>query len=351
MIKIGIIGTGGMGNWHCVNLKKVPGVKITACCDISGERAKAFAEKHGIPAVYTDYNKMLDAEDLDGITNVTPDSAHKNVALAVLKKGIPLLSEKPLATTLADAKIMAQAAKKAKVINMVNFSYRDSSAVQAASAFIRRGGIGRVMHVEASYLQSWLVSRAWGNWRTDSGWAWRLSTKHGSAGTLGDIGCHIYDLASCLCGPISRINCQLKTFYKGIPGNRLPGGYVLDANDSFTSNVVFKNGALGVIHATRWAVGHNNSLRCRVYGDKGAVEVDLDWAYDKYKVVAGDKAINKAAWKVVKCPKTPTNYWKFIHGIKTGKNDVSDFSNGLAVQKYLHYSQVSSKANKPVNII
>ena len=98
---------------------------------------------------------------------------------------------------------------------------------------------------------------------------WRLSSKHGSAGDLGDIGCHIYDMTTLLCGDIAEINCQLRTFDKGVPGNQL-GEYVLDANDSFVSIVSFANGGLGTIHSSRWATGQANSLRVRVYGDEGA---------------------------------------------------------------------------------
>ena len=68
--------------------------------------------------------------------------------------------------------------------------------LQRAREIVTSGEIGAVKHVEASYLQSWLVSKAWGDWRTESQWLWRLSKKHGSNGTLGDIGIHILDYPS-----------------------------------------------------------------------------------------------------------------------------------------------------------
>ncbi len=348
MVKIGIIGTGGMANHHATCFKEIKGVKLVACADVSAERAREFAKKHHIAQVYTDYHEMLDNGKLDGVSNVTPDAVHAEIALAVIEHGIPILSEKPLATSLADAKKMRDAALRAGVVNMVNFSYRNSSGLQKAAEVVQQGRIGRIMHVEASYLQSWLANTSWGNWQTNPGLTWRLSTKHGSAGDLGDIGCHIYDMTTLLCGDIAEINCQLRTFDKGVPGNQL-GEYILDANDSFVSIVSFANGGLGTIHSSRWATGQANSLRVRVYGDKGAIEVDLDRSYDEYRICRG-KDVPTFTWKTVKCKSTPSNYQRFVRAIKTGVNDVNDFANGAKIQAYLECSFASDRQHGPVAV-
>ncbi len=349
MIKLAVIGTGGMANGHAAEFAKIKGVTVAACCDMNLERATEFAVKHGIKAVYRDYREMLDKERPDAVTNVTPDAVHAEVVLAVVGAKTHILSEKPMATSLADAKKMLAAARKAGVINMINFSYRNSSALQKASEYVRSGKIGRIMHVEASYLQSWLVATNWGDWRVKPGLAWRLSTKHGSAGVLGDLGCHIYDMTTLVCGDIAEIDCRLKTFDKGVKGNRL-GEFVLDANDSFISTVVFADGGLGTVHSSRWATGHANSLRLRVHGDQGAVEIDLDRSYGEYQLCVGRKAINDRAWKTVVCKPTPNMYQRFITSIKTGKNDPSDFANGVKVQAYLESSFASDAKCAPVKV-
>jgi predicted dehydrogenase len=292
---------------------------------------------------------MLATESLDAVSNVTVDAMHAPICLAAIAKGLAVMCEKPLATTLADARKMRDAAEKRGVVTQVNFSYRNSSGAQAAAELIRAGGIGRIIHVEASYLQSWLVQPAWGDWRTNTGMTWRLSTRHGSTGVLGDIGCHIYDLTALLSGDIAEISCRLKTFDKGIKGNRI-GPYVLDANDSFVSTVALSGGALGTVHATRWATGQMNSLRVRVYGDEGAVEVDLDRSYDQYRIAAGTQGIRKALWKDATCRKTPTQYARFISAIKAGKSDVSDFANGARIQAYLASSFDSDASGRPVKV-
>ncbi len=349
MIKLGIIGTGGMAHGHARSFSAMKGVTLAACCDIDEARVRAFAREFSIPRWYTDYAEMLGSEKLDAVSNVTVDAMHAPISLAAIAKGLAVMCEKPLATTLADARRMRDAAVRRGVVTQVNFSYRNSGGAQAAAELIRRGGIGRIMHVEASYLQSWLAQPAWGDWRTHDALTWRLSKRHGSAGVLGDIGCHIYDLAALLSGDIAEISCQLSTFDKGIKGNRI-GPYVLDANDSFVSTVTLAGGALGTVHATRWATGHMNSLRVRVYGDEGAVEVDLDRSYDQYRVTRGKNAIRKAQWKDVSCRKTPTQYARFISGIRAGKSDVSDFVNGARVQAYLEASIDSDAARRPVRV-
>jgi predicted dehydrogenase len=349
MITLAIIGTGNMAANHARNFSAMRGVALAACCDVDGERARAFAARWNIPRWYTDYNELLDREHPDGLSNVTPDSLHAPVSLAAIAAGVPVLCEKPLAATLADARKMRDAAARRKTIAMVNFSYRDSPGAQGAAALTRAGGIGRIMHVEASYLQSWLVQDVWGDWRTTPAFTWRLSTRHGSAGTLGDIGCHIYDLVGLLCGDIRQITCSLRTFDKGVKGNRI-GPYLLDANDSFVSTVELAGGGIGTVHATRWATGHLNSLRVRVYGDEGAVEVDLDRDRSSYRLVKGKKAMTAARWRVVPCKKTPTQYERFVASIRTGRNDVSDFGNGAKVQAYLDASLRSSESGRPVTL-
>lgn len=348
MIRIGIVGTGGMAGGHADWFQnKIRGCTVVACCDVMPERVKAFAERFKIPAYYTDLGEMLAKEQLDAITNVTPDRFHAPLSLEAIAKGLHILCEKPLATCYADAKKMAAAAKKKGVINMVNLSYRNSSAIHRAADLVRAGHLGRVLHFEASYLQSWLVSTAWGDWRVGDNWGWRLSTKHGSMGVLGDIGVHIVDFATYPAGEVRNVHCRLKTFDKA-PGGRI-GKYVLDANDSAVITVELTNGALGVIHTSRWATGHANSLCLEIHGDKGALRVNLDESYEQIKVCLG-KDVNPCRWKTVKVPKTPSIYQRFIRSIQTGKNDQPDFARGAEIQKILDACALSDARHEIVRV-
>jgi predicted dehydrogenase len=349
VIRLAIVRTGSMAHGHARAFSEIKGVKLAACCDIDERKAKSFARTWNIPRTYADYDEMLESEKLDALSNVTVDVMHAPVSLAAIARGIAVLCEKPLATTLADARRMRDAASRRRTVTHVNFSYRDAPCAQGAAALIGAGGIGRVLHVEASYLQSWLVQDTWGDWRTMPALTWRLSTKHGSAGVMGDVGCHIYDLAALLCGDIAEVSCRLETFDKGVKGGRI-GPYVLDANDSFVSTVRLAGGGIGTVHATRWATGHLKSLRVRVYGDEGAVEVDLDRSRDSYRVCRGKARIRKSRWTEVACRRTPTQFERFIRAVRTGKSDVCDFSNGARVQAYLEASTESAREKRPMKI-
>jgi len=345
MIKLAIVGTGGMAHMHAERFKGIKGVKLVAACDIVPGRAAAFAEKFGISEAFTDFDELLNQVECDAVSVVTVDAAHAPVSLKAIAKCKHVLCEKPLATNYPVAKTMADAAQKAGVINMINFSYRDSAAIQKAHQLVQKGALGRVMHIEASYLQSWLSSKIWGDWHTDPAKLWRLSTEHGSGGVLGDVGVHILDFATFGAGNIESLNCRLRAFHKA-EGDRV-GEYPLDANDSAVISVEMKEGALGTISATRWATGQVNSLRLRIYGDEGAIIVDLDQSWDNLQICRG-KDVDKATWQTLVCPKTPTNFQRFVKSIHSGENDQPDFARGAQVQKMLDACFESDKTGSKV---
>jgi len=347
MIKIAIVGTGGMANSHARAYQGIPGCKLVAAVDVVRAKARSFAKRHDIPAVYTDVEEMLDEVAVDAISNVTSDGAHCPVSLAAIRRGKHVLCEKPLAVDYPEARKMAAAAKRKGVINMVNLSYRNSPAIHRARALVDAGEIGRVMHMEASYLQSWLSAAYWGDWKKGSAWLWRLSKAHGSLGVLGDIGVHILDFASYAAGDIKRVDCRLKTF-SDVKGSKYRG-YTLDACDSAVIGVELEGGALGTIHTSRWATGHANSLLLRIYGDKGAIVVDLDRSYNELQICRG-KDIHKLKWRTMRCPKTPDIYHRFIKSIKTGSNDQPDFARGAAIQKVMDACVASDAKRRPLSV-
>jgi predicted dehydrogenase len=347
MIRIGIVGTGGMAQAHAQAYQKIRGCRLAAACDIVPKRARDFAKKYGIADVYTDVEEMLAGTPVDAISVVTSDDAHCPVSLAAIRRGVHVLCEKPLAVDYPEARKMAAAAKRKGVINMVNLSYRSSAAIHKAHDLVASGAIGRVMHMEASYLQSWLVSKLWGDWRKGTGWLWRLSKANGGLGTLGDIGVHLFDFATYGAGDIAKVDCRLKNFPKA-KGDMVKG-YKLDANDSVVATVELTDGAIGTISTTRWATGHANSLVLRIFGDKGGIEVDLDRSSNEIQVCRG-KGIEKMKWRTVRCPRVPDLYHRFITSIKTGKNDQPDFARGAAIQKVLGACVKSDATGRAVRV-
>ncbi|MBL0374546.1 Gfo/Idh/MocA family oxidoreductase [Rhizobium sp. KVB221] len=339
-----ILGTGGMANTHAENFAKIDGVEMVGAVDVDPARVSAFAEKHKIANTFGSLDEAIAWGKFEAVANVTPDRAHHPTTMQLVKAGKHQFCEKPLAENHALASEMADAAEAAGLINMVNLTYRNVAPLQKARDMVLAGEIGSVKHVEASYLQSWLISKQWGDWRTESQWLWRLSTAHGSNGVLGDIGIHILDFASYGAGlEIDHIFGRLKTFDKA-EGGKI-GDYSLDANDSFTMSVDFSNGALGVIHATRWAAGHFNDLKLRIYGDKGGIEVLHTLKGSWLKACTGAHA-ELAEWQEIDAGKVPTNYERFAAAVKTGRNGEPDFRHAANLQKALDLAFVTEKQRR-----
>ena len=346
-VRFAIVGTGGMAASHAHCLQSLPHCEVVAAADIDAGRVAAFCRKFGIPGVFTSVDDLLRQADCDAVVVATTDAAHLPVTMAALRAGCHVLCEKPLALNHADAMTMVRAARRARRVNLVNFSYRNWPALQEVARRVRRGDLGEVRHVEASYLQSWLASKGWGDWRTSPSWLWRLSTRHGSQGTLGDIGVHILDFASYPVGDPAEVFCRLQCFPKA-PRNRV-GAYVLDANDSATINVVFRNGALGVINATRWAAGHVNRLHLKISGTRGAVEIDSDRSTETFRLCAG-RDLDHARWREVKAPPIPSNHERFLAAIRGGAATGPDFARGAAVQRLIDACFTSHRTNRPVRL-
>ena len=332
-VRILILGTGGMAKNHAEAFAAIPGVSIVAGIDTRAEPLAAFRKAHDIPHGFASVDEAIAWGGFDAVTNVTPDAAHYPTTLPFLAAGKHVLCEKPLATNAKDAEAMTAAAAQAGVVNMVNLSYRNVPALQQAAQMVRDDAIGTVRHFEASYLQSWLTQPAWGHWDREPQWLWRLSTKHGSKGVLGDVGIHILDFATFIAGmDATQVSCLLQTFDKA-PGGQI-GDYVLDANDSATMQLRLANGALGTVAATRFATGHLNDLRLRLYGQTGGLEVGFEKTESRLRACLGED-IGTGTWTDVECPPVPTIYDRFIAAIRGERDADPDFARGAALQRLL----------------
>jgi predicted dehydrogenase len=284
---------------------------------------------------------------VDAVTVVTPDRHHLAPSLAALAAGKHLLCEKPLAPTLADARRLARAARRAGVIHMINFLYRGSAAFQRAVQLARTGRLGALRHLHSFYLQSWLTSTMWGHWTTES-LLWRLQTDAGSGGVLADIGCHILDLTTAVAGDVARVRCDLRTFPKIDPTGRTITTWKdrpLDANDTAIIELEFTHGAVGLVQTTRWATGHRNHLRLEAHGTDGALMFDLDRDWHALDLCLG-RDRHAARWLTRQLKPAPSVYERFIRAIRTGRPDQPDLVRGAQVQAYLDACERSAKSGR-----
>ncbi|SHI99846.1 Gfo/Idh/MocA family protein [Wenxinia saemankumensis] len=346
-VRVLIVGTGGMASAHANAYAGMKGVKLVGGVDTNPGRRLDFLAKHRLQHGFGSLQDAIEWGEFDAVSNVTPDAVHHPTTMPLLGAGKHVLCEKPLAESYGKAAEMADAAERAGVVNMVNLTYRNVSALIQAQAMIAAGEIGEVRHFEASYLQSWLTQPAWGEWSEEDKWLWRLSTAHGSNGVLGDVGVHILDFATYAAGSAgAEVSCRLTTFDKA-PGGRI-GDYTLDANDSFAMTMTLQNGASGVIHGSRFATGHMNDLRLRIHGTLGALDVRDTNHISSLKACIGDDRLT-ATWREVEAPPVPTNYARFVAAVREKAVVLPDFRRGADLQKIID-AAVESDAAKGVSV-
>jgi predicted dehydrogenase len=343
-----LLGTGSIAGHHAQRFALLPGCELVAAVDVNDERARDFAARHGIPHAFGSLAEAIAWGEFDAAVNSTPDPAHKPTTMELIAAGTPVFCEKPLALTHADALEMTEAVEAAGLINMVNFTYRHASAIQTARRMIEAGEIGEVRHVQASYLQSWLTGRHWGDWRTDERWLWRLSSSHGSKGVLGDIGVHILDFVTYGTGlDITALSARMKTFDKA-EGNVIDV-YTLDVNDSVAMTVELSNGALGVVHMSRFATGKSNDLDLLIHGDVGALKVWANSTDSSLETCLGPD-IDTQTWTPYDLPPSPRNEERFVIALLSGVNGEPDFRHAAKVQKLLDLAFVADAEGRTLAV-
>ena len=340
-----MLGTGRMAINHAKAFQAIDGVEMVGAVDPAAANLTGFADTFGIANRFATLDEALAWGEFDAVDNITPDSIHHPTSLKVIAAGKHIFCEKPLAPSYGLAMEMVEAVEAAGLINMVNLTYRNVAELHKAREIIAAGTIGEVKHVEASYLQHWVALR---DFNDPGPWLWRLSKGHGSNGTVGDIGIHILDFTTFAIGqPIVAMNSRLQTFQK-VPGDRI-GEYVLDANDSFIISAEFGNGAIGTIHSSRWASGHSNDQRLRVYGNKGGLELSHGHWGTLLRVCAGED-VATSTWREVKAEPVETNYQRFAEAVRTGVQADPDFRHAAGLQKILDLALVADLDRKEYRV-
>ena len=176
-LRAGVIGLGILGTEHSQFLDRQPEVKVTAVADVRGERAQEVAAQVGAQA-YTDYQLMLREQRLDIAVVATPDPMHREPVLAAIRAGVPsIILEKPMATTVADAEQMWEAAEKARARIFVNYANRGAPLDRATHYVIQQGLLGEVVYGDAHLDDNISVpTRLWGARSRE--WAAGSSTAH-----------------------------------------------------------------------------------------------------------------------------------------------------------------------------
>jgi predicted dehydrogenase len=235
------------------------------------EKARASGEALGLLRIYDDFREMAIREarlkaGIEAVAIVTPNHVHYAAAREFLKRGIHVICDKPLTSTLADAKKLARAAAASDALFVLTHNYTGYPMVRQARAIVAAGDIGRVRVVQVEYPQDWLTDAAeqtglkQAEWRTDP-------LRSGAGGATGDIGTHAYNLACFVTGlRAEALAADIQSF---VPGRRV--------DDNAHVLLRLQGGARGMLWCSQVAPGNENALRLRVYGEAGG----LEWAQEE----------------------------------------------------------------------
>ena len=196
-------------------------------------------------------------DGIDAVSIVTPNHMHAGPAIAFLEAGIHVICDKPLAATPEQAEAIRAAVAASDARFILTHNYTGYPLMRQARAMIARGDLGTIRLVQAEYAQDWLTEPA-SNKQAD----WRTDPKQAGAGAIGDIGTHAFNLACFVTGLAPEaLSAELHSF---VPGRQV--------DDNAHIRLRYAGGAKGTIWASQVAVGCENGLRLRIYGDKGGIE-------------------------------------------------------------------------------
>ena len=218
--------------------------------------------------IYTDYKTMLEKEAsmpadkrIDFVSIVTPNFVHFDPAMMALEKGFNVVIEKPITFSLGEAKKLKEKVEETGLSLLLCHTYNGYPMVKQARRLLKAGIFGKIRKVYVEYPQGWLSTFLEKTGQTQA--AWRTDPKRsGKAGSMGDIGTHAFNLAEYVTGlKVTKICSDVNTVVEG---------RMLD--DDGAAFLRFDNGCSGVLMATQIAAGEENSVKIRVYGEKGGLE-------------------------------------------------------------------------------
>ena len=205
--------------------------------------------------------ELPENERMDFVAIVTPNYMHFEPAKMALENGFHVICDKPMTLTLSEAEKLKSIVDKSGLVFALTHNYTGHPMVKQAKALIENNELGKIRKVQVQYLQGWLATSVENTGQKQA--SWRVDPKRsGIGGALGDIGTHAENLVEYITGlKIDELAADLGVFGEG---------RVLDDDGNILLRL--ENGAKGTMSFSQIAVGEENNLAIKVYGEKGSLE-------------------------------------------------------------------------------
>ena len=327
-LQIGLIGCGGIMDWHVRNYKAIKQAEIAALTDTNKAHMAAMVEKHselaGLPQ-FSDYRKMIEKVDLDGVIIATPHSFHFEQIMTCLDHDLHVLTEKPMVCSVDHAKKVIKKAEKTGKVMMISYQRHFSPAFRLAKKLIGEGKLGKLTFVSALQAQDWL--------RGTKG-AWRQDPKLSCGGQLNDSGSHLVDIILWVTGltPES-VFAQIN--------NRGSKVDILSA-----LSLKFKGGAIGTMSVVGDAPGWWEDIT--FYGEEGGLYVRRDQLLHSYR---GKKQWSAELKELTADSKYSNNFDRnFVDSILGKDEPQTPPICGLRVMQLTEAAWESGRTGEPVKV-
>lgn len=256
MIRVCLVGCGGIAQVHGAALNALENVQLVGCCDIVPQKARAYAEKFRCTP-YTDYEQMLEEERPDAVHICTPHYLHTGMACRAAEMGIHVFTEKPPVISWQEWEQLQEAAKKVRIGVCVQNRYNPNN--RRAMEMIASGEMGKVKGVRAFVTwdrgADYYASGDWrGKWETEGG------------GALINQSVHTLDLLLWFLGRPDKISCHM--------ANRRMQG-IIEVEDTVEAYLEAE-GRRGIFFATNAFAG-NAPVMVEIITEKGRIHIEDDW--------------------------------------------------------------------------
>ncbi|MBX3173066.1 MAG: Gfo/Idh/MocA family oxidoreductase [Gemmatimonadaceae bacterium] len=252
-IRIALVGCGRISANHFSAIAKVDGLALSAVCDADAARAEAAGKAQGVPW-FTNYEQMLAEAPCEAVAIATPSGLHPTQGVLAAKAGKHVISEKPMAISLAGADALVNACDAAGVRLFVVKQNRLNATVQLVKRALEKGRFGRIYLANTTVFwsrpQEYYDQAPWrGTWEFDGGAFMNQAS-------------HYVDLMQWMVGPVESVIAKTATMARRI-----------ESEDTGAAVLKFRNGALGVIQVTMLTYPKNLEGSFTLIGEKGTVKI------------------------------------------------------------------------------
>jgi predicted dehydrogenase len=318
---VGLIGTGYMGKCHALAFTQVhavfgdgPVIRLAHLSEITADLAAKRADEFGFARSGSDWRALVADPEVDVVSVTTPNQFHAEMAIAALDAGKHVWCEKPMATSIADAVRMRDAARASGKVAVLGYNYIQSPMIRQIEAILAAGTIGPVNHFRVEMDEDYMADAA-----APFGWKSEVASGYGA---LDDFGVHPVSLVYTLLGRIVRVAGHQSKPYATRP-LKAGGSRAVETSDIASVLCELDTGASGVIALSRSAWGRKGRIALQIFGERGSIVFDQE-RFNELQLFVADGDPATQGFRTILAAPVHEPYNRFIpspgHGL--GFNDL-----------------------------